>query len=358
MSDYNDVLYNPRTHTHTSCIEEVAGVDVLLLIVGSRFGGSVVPQALQQVDLDALDQVSKSVTLLKTRESLSITQLEVLKAIEESIPIFAFINSRVMNDHATYERNKVKGIAAQIEYASIEKPETATFIFEFINFLRMRLVNNAVITFSRPQDIEESLKRQWSGLLQRLLLEQRSVQSESRRIDALTNQFEDLKAAILAAVGGSKNEKDIARGVVRFRRLLDFVRALGFPDASMLTGPPISWDNFLQSIGIAEVIRISDQGERNPGKRGGFLLERTDGQIYEVDGMFDLTDLSHDWAAFMKMPQESRTVVQETLDEVRSPSSYLARYVRLRPALETVEPSQETTQRKASPLNLEDEIPF
>jgi hypothetical protein len=39
MSDYEDVLYDPRIHTHTSCIDEVKNCDVLILIIGSRFGG-------------------------------------------------------------------------------------------------------------------------------------------------------------------------------------------------------------------------------------------------------------------------------------------------------------------------------
>jgi hypothetical protein len=48
MSDYNDVLYDPRIHTHSSCIDEVANADAVIVLIGSRFGGQVVPQALQK----------------------------------------------------------------------------------------------------------------------------------------------------------------------------------------------------------------------------------------------------------------------------------------------------------------------
>ena len=37
MSDYNDVLFDPRSHTHESCIKEIANADVVILIIGSRF---------------------------------------------------------------------------------------------------------------------------------------------------------------------------------------------------------------------------------------------------------------------------------------------------------------------------------
>lgn len=67
MSDYNDVVYDPRSHTHTSCIDEVTGADVVVVIIGSRFGGKVVPQALQKVDLEALKAISKSHEILKPK---------------------------------------------------------------------------------------------------------------------------------------------------------------------------------------------------------------------------------------------------------------------------------------------------
>ncbi len=102
MSDYNDVVYDPRLHTHSSCIDEVAGCDVVIVIIGSRFGGKVVPQALQNVDLDSLKKASRSIELLKREENISITQLEVLKAIERSVPVFAFVDERVWQDHSTY----------------------------------------------------------------------------------------------------------------------------------------------------------------------------------------------------------------------------------------------------------------
>jgi hypothetical protein len=334
MSDYNDVLYDPRIHTHSSCIDEVANADAAIVLIGSRFGGQVVPQALQKVDLDSLESVSKSHDILKTRENISITQLEILKAIERSIPVFAFIDERVMHDHGTYERNKGKEFASKIEYTSIEKPETAVFIFEFINFLRHRTINNAITTFSRFQDIEESLRRQWSGLLQRLLFEQRSREIDSRRIDALTEQFEDLKAAILTAVGGNKNDKEIARGVVRFRKLLDFVRAFNLPDYSFLTGSSVPWTEFLNRIGVTEVVPtppVLVQQERSVlgARRASFLFVRADGTFYELDDrMFDPAGMNAEWSAFMALGQEARAVIVDTLTEMRPLSISMRRFVR------------------------------
>ena len=50
MSDYSDVLYDPRIHTHTSCIEEVKNCDILVLIIGGRFGGKAVGEAVSMIN--------------------------------------------------------------------------------------------------------------------------------------------------------------------------------------------------------------------------------------------------------------------------------------------------------------------
>ena len=79
MSDYADVVYDPRIHTHTSCIDEVANCDMLVVIIGSRLGGKSVPEALEKVDFASLENISKDSALLSKDTPVSITQLEVLK---------------------------------------------------------------------------------------------------------------------------------------------------------------------------------------------------------------------------------------------------------------------------------------
>ncbi|WP_254434823.1 DUF4062 domain-containing protein [Magnetospirillum sp. UT-4] len=332
MSDYNDVLFDPREHTHTSCIDEVAGADAVVVIIGSRFGGKSVPSALQKVDLEGLAGVSKSNELLKAKDNISVTQLEVLKAVERSVPVFAFVDERVMHDHATYERNKGKPIADLIEYSSIEKLETAKYIFEFINFLRHRVTNNGITTFNKLQDIEDALKKQWSGLFQKLLLEQRAKQQEGRRIDALTEQFEDLKAAILTAVGGSKNEKEVARGVVRFRKLLDLLMSFDLQEYSFLFGPAIPWSELLRRIEVVDFLRVSPVEDERGIRRPVVRWIRADGTFYEVDRMFDPADMSSEWDAFMRIDEDSRAVIYDALAEMRSiPARRFVRHIPLTP---------------------------
>lgn len=320
MSDYNDVLYDPRIHTHTSCIEEIATCDLIVLLVGSRFGGKAIPEAISKVDFDAIIEKSKSVEYLKKKENISVTQLEVLKAVEIEIPIFTFIDSRLWNDHELYEKNKSKPILKDIEFPSIEKPETAEFIFEFVNFLRHRTKGNSINTFAKFEDIEETLKKQWAGLFQKLLNESRNKQLEFKRIDTLSNQFEDLKTAILTSIGSS-NEREVARGVVRFRRLVDFIRNLRLSDYNRLLNDQLTWNEFFNEIvGISNIVDLENIiPNLNRHIRFRTLLVKYDETFYEVRfGIEYINEIANEFEAFINLPSDTRNIIFEALGDMRN----------------------------------------
>ena len=51
MSEYNDVLFDPRSHTHDNCAQEIKNADAVILIIGSRFGGTAIPKVITALDL-------------------------------------------------------------------------------------------------------------------------------------------------------------------------------------------------------------------------------------------------------------------------------------------------------------------
>ncbi|WP_144502882.1 DUF4062 domain-containing protein [Bacillus pumilus] len=252
MSDYADILYDPRSHTHTSCLKEVENCDMLILIIGSRFGGKAIPTAFEELNFEVLKELSSGQAVFEEKESMSITQLEVLKAIENEIPIFTFIDSSVNHDHLVYEKNKDKEIINSIIFPSIDKPETANYIFEFINFLRLRNENNNITPFSRMEDIESYLRKQWSGLFQRLLAEQRNKQLDEKRMDYLSNQIADIKTAIMTSISSS-DLKETAKGAIKYRRMIDFLYQISFRKHELLI-KDITWKELLKAINVKEIL--------------------------------------------------------------------------------------------------------
>lgn len=310
LSEYSDVLYDPRTHTHTSCIQDVPNADMVVLLIGSRFGGRAVPEALSVIDLESLVNSSFDVTVLNDPEKLSITQLEVLKAIDASVPVFAFVDEKVMHDQLVYQKNK--DISDKIRFPSIDKPETAKYIFEFISFLHHRNKGNAVIPFSRISDIESHLLKQWGSLFQKLLREQREGASDARKMFTISEQIEDIKTAIISTIGNAQS-RDVARGVIKYRRLADFLSGLQLPNYSVVTEGTSPFDELLSEAGIVAVRDI-------PGSRPTFgrsALIKSDGTFYEMRFPRDfLTRVALDWTTFVALTPEVRGIIFDAISDM------------------------------------------
>lgn len=326
MSDYNDVLFDPRNHTHESCIKEISNADVVILIIGSRYGGTAIPKAISILDIDNLKSLSKSNKILETPDKISITQLEILKAIESNIPIFTFIDSRVMHDHLFYEKNKDKGILDSLEFPSIEKKDSAIYIFEFINFLRLRSKNNSVVEFSKLSDIEEYLRKQWSALLQRLLFEQRLVKSESRRLEAFSEELKDIKSLILSSIATGQ-AKEVGRGVLKYRRLIEFLYLTNHTDIGQILLEDISWEELLKRIEIKDIVVVETTNQRF---RPTVYLIKNDGTFYEA--RYTLGGIQHiatDWSTFRQIATPVKQEIISALSENLN-SEFIGRPLRYR----------------------------
>ncbi len=318
MSDYNDVLFDPRSHTHESCVKEISNTDAVILIIGSRFGGTAIPKAVQALDIENLKTLSKGGKILENPEKISITQLEILKAIESNIPIFTFVDSRVLHDHLFYEKNKDKGILDTLEFPSIEKKDSAIYIFEFINFLRLRSKNNSIIEFSKLSDIEEYLKKQWSSLLQRLLFEQRILKSESRRLEAFSEELKDIKSLILSSISTGQ-AKEVGRGVLRYRRVVDFLLMMRHPNIQQILMEDISWDELLKRLDIKDIVVLENISRFRPV----LFFVKNDGTFFESRiNLSVIKNLSSDWNNFKQIVPAVKQEVVNALYENSTPSMF------------------------------------
>ncbi len=322
MSDYADVVYDPRQHTHTSCVEEVSNCDMLIVIIGSRFGGKSVPEALDKVDLSSVDKTFEDIK--EKGIPISITQLEVIEAIKNNIPVYAFIDKKVYYQHELYEKNKNN--VKDIYYTAIEKQETAKYIFEFINFLRHKSSGNSVFEFEKMQDIESILKKQWSGYFQRLLSEQRQRSDEQKQLDLLSEQFKDLKTALLSTIGDDK-QREVASGIVNYRRMMEFFLSLKVTKA-VITTKKVSLDDIFREIGIVEIVDAK--------KVLGFLdrpiwhrlfLIKEDKSFFDCRISFEiLNNINDEWNSFKELPRTSKELIYDTLKELYSPRFSNSRY--------------------------------
>jgi LPS O-antigen subunit length determinant protein (WzzB/FepE family) len=326
MSDYSDVLYDPRHHTHTSCIQEVSNCDILVLIIGKRFGGSAIPKALDEVDVEKVRTLSRSSKIFEPDNKLSITQLEVIKALELGIPIFTFVDSKVYHDHFVYEKNKDAAILKSITFPSIEKKDTAVYIFEFINFINHLTDNNSLQEFSRTEDIETHLRKQWSGLLQRLLAEQKSLVSEERKLEYISKQIADIKTTILTTTPNN-DLKETAKASIKFRHFIELM--LQFQTDSIETKLTVktSWDKLLKKLDIKESRMLPTAKERM-GRSEGLAFIKNDDTFYLSERFTERTveAMQRDWTEFSNLDKDKKSAVLEAIKDDFDPRRPFSRF--------------------------------
>lgn len=156
---YNAVLFEKggigfdwRQPIDESCYEAVADSEMLVLVVGGRYGSP------------ATDELNK-----KAKRYNSITRKEYKEARDKNIPVFIFVDAGVLSEYKTHSRNKGnKGI----NYGSIDN----ILIFDLIDEIYDQDVNNYIYPFSKLSDITDVLKSQWSEMMRS------HIQDKARRI--------------------------------------------------------------------------------------------------------------------------------------------------------------------------------
>ncbi|MFL1483783.1 DUF4062 domain-containing protein [Marinobacter sp. LN3S78] len=249
LSEQGDVFYHPDLHTHESCVNEVSNCQLLILIIGGRFGGSY------RID-----------------PSKSITNAEYSAAKEVGLPVFTFVKEGVLADHHVYQKNKSKPFSSEIEYPSIDKQEFAENIFNFIDAVRGADVNNGFFDFKYAKDIHESLRKQWAGMFfeylsQRSISNQLSSTNESiRNLSIASRKIEELVKSVyrqVDEVGANDSisiidlESEASKFFAELASKIDNKGFIPFKKIESLSAnPPNEWWNF--------ILQISDDFELIP----------------------------------------------------------------------------------------------
>ena len=172
------------------------------------------------------------------------------------------------------------------------------------------------------------MKKQWSGYFQRLLFEQRHRIDEHKRIDALDEKFEDLKAAILSSIE-NVDQRETANGIVRYRRLSELLFSLHLSRSSMLDSNNTFKDLLVQA-GIVDTVpsfAINPEFERRMSPRT-FLLQH-DGSFFEIRCSIDsLYNYEDDRNSFKVLSQKSKEIILDALNEMYRPGGMYVRYHR------------------------------
>ncbi len=144
-----DIGYTPGKKLDDSCYEQMKTADMVILIIGGNYGSA------------ASDEKED-----KFIEYMSITRREFQTAINESIPIFVFIESHVYSEYEIYEMNydNIENKHQEIIFGSTKNINVFRFIREIKGIGKI-----SITEFKKTVEIKEFLSKQWSDMFKNYL---------------------------------------------------------------------------------------------------------------------------------------------------------------------------------------------
>ena len=129
---------------------------------------------------------NKTLAMDRAGRTVSISRLEVERAVESGLLLFAFVEADVFAQYPTYLSNRA--IASQIIWPSVDDTKVLEFI-EYIHSLRGR---NPVFPFRTPREVQDTLRVQLAGLFCDLL-QREKLDKYSSHLDQVIESAERLQ---------------------------------------------------------------------------------------------------------------------------------------------------------------------
>lgn len=174
-----DIPFSHDTPLDDSCNREVGLCHILVLIIGGRYGS---PASGESRKLSISDKEKQY------EHYNSITRNEYLRAREQDIPIYIFVEKGVLAEFQTFRHNRDK----EIRYAHVDSVN----IFKLLEDILSQPRNNFVREFATADDITSWLRDQWAGLLSHFITQRRdgaTVGQIRGQIESLTSVVQALK---------------------------------------------------------------------------------------------------------------------------------------------------------------------
>jgi hypothetical protein len=172
LSERGNIPYASEVPLDESCYREVENVDMLVLLIGGRYG-SEASAGKTQGGKGFFDKYD------------SITKKEYETAVKRDIPVFIMIERSVYAEYLTFNHNRD---TAGIKYAHVDSVN----IFHLIDQILRQPTNNPVYQFDGHADIAAWLREQWAGLFRDLL----ARKSQLMTLGAQINKVNEVNATL------------------------------------------------------------------------------------------------------------------------------------------------------------------
>jgi len=222
-NEEGNIPFGKENTLESYCMREINHVDILVSIIGGRFGSS------------------------SSESRWSISNEELRTAIKNKKQVYIFIDSQVAAEYETYLLNK--GNSMNFKYVDNIK------IYEFIEEIKGLTSNNNIKEFSTSSQIQQYLKEQLAGLFQSFLDQQSKMKDIdlAAKLESTANTLEKLVDYLKETnKGNTEAVASMLKSMHPFVMKLSEILGLGFgfwiDDISMLKSflGALGW-SFLES---------------------------------------------------------------------------------------------------------------
>lgn len=221
LSEDGDVGYEKNQLLEQSCLKAVEASDVIVGIIGGRFG-------------------SES----RLEDAISITMNEIDTALRDRKLVYIFVEQDVLAEYDTYKKNRDK--ANQLEWAHVDNVEIYKFLDELYAHKDVPMMG-----FEYGSKILSLLKRQLSSQLSKYINDDARLSQQKTAMDVRA-EVQNLKEAVFSFKKLS-DEMISAGSAIRFMPvpvLRELLRVLGVRSYIVLTSSKKAVFDYLYDLGF------------------------------------------------------------------------------------------------------------
>lgn len=251
-NETGDIPYGKVDALETYCYKEIGNVDILISIIGSRFG-----------------------TPSEGDKASSISNIELRTALKENKHVFIFIEKNVFIEYETYLLNKDK----DIEYKYVDYPN----IYKFIEEIKGLPNNNNIKEFETADDITSYLREQFAGLMKQYFVDEQKYR-ETSIIKDINTTADTLKKLVDYIQNTNQDKQEGLKEIIKTSHpIIKTLKELLNINYKFYIENYNDLENLLKARGFRKVIRETDFFEKIDKSKSEKMIFTIKSKIFDND---------------------------------------------------------------------------